>query len=159
MIMRKYRLLLPILLGLIALPASMPVALAAFQDAHVTAPKPGMARVWFLRPAGANSYALGAAPMIYANAIPVADIPANAAFYRDFAPGAYRFTVQPYGSPNKKADTVQLAPGTQTYLEVQWLPTWEEGYSTGGRHSFFVVNMSPQIAQDWLPALTLIGQR
>jgi len=159
MIMRKYRLLLPILLGLIALPASMPVALAAFQDAHVTAPNPGMARVWFLRPAGANSYALGAAPMIYANAIPVADIPANAAFYRDFAPGAYRFTVQPYGSPNKKADTVQLAPGTQTYLEVQWLPTWEEGYSTGGRHSFFVVNMSPQIAQDWLPALTLIGQR
>jgi hypothetical protein len=159
MIMRKYRLLLPILLGLIALPASTPVALAAFQDAHVAAPNPGMARVWFLRPAGANSYALGAAPMIYANGIPVADIPANAAFYRDFAPGAYRLTVQPYGSPNKKADTVPLAPGTQTYLEVQWLPTWEEGYSTGGRHSFFVVNMSPQIAQDWLPALTLIGQR
>jgi hypothetical protein len=159
MIMRKYRLLLPILLGLIALPASTPVALAAFQDAHVAAPNPGMARVWFLRPAGANSYALGAAPMIYANGTPVADIPANAAFYRDFTPGAYRFTVQPYGSPNKKADAVQLAPGTQTYLEVQWLPTWEEGYSTGGRHSFFVVNMSPQIAQDWLPALTLIGQR
>jgi hypothetical protein len=157
--MRKYRLLLPILLGLIALPASTPVALAAFQDVHVAAPNPGMARVWFLRPAGANSYALGAAPMIYANGTPVADIPANAAFYRDFAPGTYRFTVQPYGSPNKKADTVQLAPGTQTYFEVQWLPTWEEGYSTGGRHSFFVVNMSPQIAQDWLPALTLIGQR
>jgi hypothetical protein len=97
--------------------------------------------------------------MVYANGTPVADIPANAAFYRDFAPGAYRFTVQPYGSPNNKADTVQLAPGTQTYLEVQWIPTWEEGYSTGGRHSFFVVNMSPQMAQDWLPALTGIGQR
>ena len=38
-------------------------------------------------------------------------------------------------------------------------PDLGEGYSTGGRHSFFVVNMSPQIAQDWLPALTLIGQR
>src|SRR2546423_1117859 len=75
--------------------------------------------------------------MIYANGTPVADIPGNAAFYRDFAPGTYRFTVQPYGSPNKKADTVQLVPGTQTYLEVQWTPTWEEGYSTGGRHSFF----------------------
>jgi hypothetical protein len=96
--------------------------------------------------------------MIYANGTPVADIPGNAAFYRDFAPGTYRFTVQPYGSPNKKADTVQLAAGTQTYLEVQWIPTWEEGYSTGGRHSFFVVNMSPQMAQDWLPALTLIRQ-
>jgi hypothetical protein len=156
---RKYRLLTPMLLGLIALAGSMPVAMAAPETAQVTAPSPGAARVWFLRPAGANSYALGAAPMIYANGTPVADIPSNAAFYRDFAPGTYRFTVQPYGSPNHKGDAVQLAPGTQTYLEVQWIPTWEEGYSTGGRHSFFVVNMSPQIAQDWLPALNIIGQR
>jgi hypothetical protein len=156
--MRRYRLLFPMLLGLglVALAGSIPAAMAA--DIQVPPPNPGTARVWFLRPAGANSNALGAAPMIYANGTPVADIPANAAFYRDFAPGAYRFTVQPYDSPNKKADTVQLAPGTQTYLEVQWIPTWEEGYSTGGRHSFFVVNMSPQLAQEWLPALTLVGQ-
>ena len=156
--MRRYRLLFPMLLGLglVALAGSIPAAMAA--DIQVPPPNPGTARVWFLRPAGANSNALGAAPMIYANGTPVADIPANAAFYRDFAPGAYRFTVQPYDSPNKKADTVQLAPGTQTYLEVQWIPTWEEGYSTGGRHSFFVVNMSPQQAQEWLPAFTLVGQ-
>ena len=154
--MRKYRLLIPMLLGLAALTGSITAAMAA--DIQVPAPSSGAARVWFLRPAGANSNALGAAPMVYANGTPVADIPANAAFYRDFAPGAYRFTVQPYGSPNKKADTVRLAPGTQTYLEVQWIPTWEEGYASG-RSSFFVVNMSPQIAQDWLPALNLIGQR
>jgi hypothetical protein len=154
--MRRYRLLFPMLLGLVALAGSIPAGMAA--DIQVPPPNPGTARVWFLRSAGANSNALGAAPMIYANGTPVADIPANAAFYRDFPSGAYRFTVQPYDSPNKKADTVQLAPGTQTYLEVQWIPTWEEGYSTGGRHSFFVVNMSPQLAQDWLPALTLVGQ-
>src|ERR1700731_1805055 len=157
MTMRSYRLLFPMLLGLVALAGSIPAAMAA--DMPVPAPNPGAARVWFLRPTGANSNALGAAPIVYANGTPVADIPANAAFYRDFAPGTYRFTVQPYGSPNKKADTVELAPGTQTYLEVQWIPTWEEGYSTGGRHSFFVVNMSPQIAQEWLPSLTFLGQR
>jgi hypothetical protein len=155
----KYRLFIPIVLGLVALAGSMPVAMAAPETPQVTAQSPGTARVWFLRPAGANSYALGAAPMIYANSTPVAEIPANVGFYRDFAPGTYRFTVQPYGSPNNKADTVQLAPGTQTYLEVQWVPTWEEGYSTGGRHSFFVVNMSPQMAQAWLPALNVIGRR
>ena len=99
---RKYRLLLPILLGLVAPAGSIPVAMAAFQDVQVPAPSPGAARVWFLRPAGANSNALGAAPMIYANGTPVADIPANAAFYRDFAPGTYRFTVQPYGSRIKR---------------------------------------------------------
>jgi hypothetical protein len=157
--MRQYRLVIPMLLGLVVLASSMPDAMAAPDTPQVSAQSPGAARVWFLRPAASNSYAYGAAPMIYANGTPVAEIPANTGFYRDFAPGTYRFTVQPYGSPNKKADTVQLAPGTQTYLEVQWIPTWEEGYSTGGRHSFFVVNMSPQMAQDWLPALNVIGQR
>jgi hypothetical protein len=159
MTMRKYLLFMPLLLGLVVGAGSVPVAMASPETAQVTPPSPGMARVWFLRPAGSNSYAYGASPMIYANGTPIAEIPANTGFYRDFAPGTYRFTVQPYGSPNKKADTVQLAPGTQTYLEVQWIPTWEEGYSTGGRDSFFVVNMSPQIARDWLPALNLIGQR
>jgi hypothetical protein len=158
MTMRKNRLLLPILLGFVALTGSLP-AMAAPETAQVTAQSPGAARVWFLRPSGANSYALGASPLIYANGAPVAEIPSNSGFYRDFAPGTYRFTVQPYGSPNRKADTVQLMPGTQTYLEVQWIPTWEEGYSTGGRHSFFVVNMSPQIAQEWLPSLTFLGRR
>jgi hypothetical protein len=158
MTVRNYRAPVSMLFGLVALAGLMPTAMASPEGQQVPALSAGAARVWFLRPVGANSSALGAAPMIYANGTPVADIPGNAAFYRDFAPGTYRFTVQPYGSPNKKADTVQLVPGTQTYLEVQWIPTWEEGYSTGGRHSFFVVNMSPQMAQDWLPALTLIRQ-
>jgi hypothetical protein len=148
-----------VLLGFVALTGSLPSAMAASDMAQVAAQSPTTARVWFLRPSGANSYALGASPMIYANGTPVADIPSNTGFYRDFAPGTYSFTVQPYGSPIHKADTVQLASGTQTYLEVQWIPTWEEGYSTGGRHSFFVVNMSPQMAQDWLPSLTYLGQR
>ena len=87
--------------------------MAAPETPQVTAQSPGAARVWFLRTAGANSYALGAAPMIYANGTAVADIPANVGFYRDFAPGTYRFTVQPYGSPNNKADTVRL---------VRWTP-------------------------------------
>lgn len=155
--MRKYRLLMPMVLGLAAIAGSMPAAASA--DVQAPAPNSAVARVWFLRPSGANSNAIGAAPIIYANGTPIAEIPANAGFYRDFTPGTYSFTVQPYGSPNKSADTVQLAPGTQTYLEVQWIPTWEEGYSTGGRHSFFVVNMSPQMAQDWLPSLNYLGER
>ena len=156
--MRKYRLLMPMLLGLVAIAGSMPAATAS-QGVQAPALNSAAARVWFLRPSGANSNAIGAAPMIYANGTPVAAIPSNTGFYRDFAPGPYSFAVQPYGSSNDKADTVQLAPGSQTYLEVQWIPTWEEGYSTGGRHSFFVVNMSPQMAQAWLPSLNDLGER
>ena len=95
--MRKYRLLTPMLLGFVAVAGSLPAA-AAPDTGQVAAQSSGTARVWFLRPAGSNSYAYGAAPMIYANGTPVADIPANTGFYRDFAPGTYRFTVQPYGS-------------------------------------------------------------
>ena len=100
--------------------------------------------------------------MIYANGAAVGAIARNAAFYRDIAPGTYTFTVQNYGLPNKAADTVQLAPGTQTYLEVQSVPVWEEGYASGhgeDSHSFFVLNMSPQLAQAYLPALTDLGAR
>jgi hypothetical protein len=154
-----YRQLKPMLLGLVIFAGTMPAAIAAAPDASMGAPSPGMARVWFLRPSAPTSAGYGASPTIYANGAPIGSLPESSEFYRDFAPGTYSFTVDPYGSPNRVADTVQLTPGGETYLEVQWIPTWEEGYSTGGRHSFFVVTMGPQIARDWLPSLTFVGQR
>lgn len=157
--MLTFRGRLSILLAALALIGSMPMASAVARGLQLAAVNPAAARVWFLRPSGSNSAAYGASPMIYANGTPIGQIPENSSFYRDLPPGTYRFTVQPYGSPNHVGDTVQLAPGNQTYLEVQWVPTWEEGYSTGGQHSFFVLNMSPQIAQEWLASLTYLGQR
>jgi hypothetical protein len=94
----------------------------------------------------------------------VTAIPPNSAFYRDFAPGTYSFSVEPYGTPTGDADTVQLSPSSQTYRNVQWVQTWEMGYPSGcGRggqsHSFFVLNMSPQLAQAYLPTLNDLGRR
>jgi hypothetical protein len=118
-----------------------------------------MARVWFLRPAGSvNGNVWAAAPMIYANGAPLGDIPEGTEFYRDFRPGRYSFTVQPYGLPTGQADTVQLAPETQTYLEIQWLASWQEGYPEAGwgfaPNTFGILTMSPQLAQAYLPTLT-----
>jgi len=161
--MRKYRLITPILLslGLIALPALLPQAKAAVPEAQ--APAAGMARVWFLRVSDSpNGNVDGAAPVVFANGTALGTLPAGADFYRDFPAGTYRFTVQSYGLPTPQADTVQLAPGTQTYLQVQWTPTWEEGYAPGtgdDSHSFFVLTMSPQLAEAYLPSLTYLGQR
>src|SRR5580658_8253180 len=161
--MRKYRLITPILLslGLIALPALLPQAKAAVPEAQ--APAAGMARVWFLRVSDSpNGNVDGAAPVVFANGTALGTIPAGADFYRDSPAGTYRFTVQSYGLPTPQADTVQLAPGTQTYLQVQWTPTWEEGYAPGtgdDSHSFFVLTMSPQLAGAYLPSLTYLGQR
>lgn len=151
----------PMLLGLVILAGSVPVALAAAPDAPVAAPNPETARVWFLRPGSPASTAFGAAPAIYANGTPVAAISAASAFSRDFPPGSYRFSVAPYGLPTGQAATVQLRPGSETYLEVQWAPTWEEGYPGGGgteSHSFFVRKLSPRVAQAYLPTLTLPGR-
>ena len=157
--MRTLRLSTLALLGLslVALVDFAPKPAAA-TEAQAPALAPGMARVWFLRPAGSlNGNVWAAEPMIYANGTPVGDIPAGSAFYRDFRPGTYRFAVQPYGLPTSQADTVALAPGTQTYLEVQWLASWEEGYPEAGfsfaPNTFGILTMSPQLAQAYLPSL------
>lgn len=118
--MRKYRLITPVLfsLGLVALPASLPQAKAAVPE--VQPPAAGMARVWFLRVSDSpNGNVDGAAPVVFANGTALGTLPAGADFYRDFAAGTYQFTVQSYGLPTSQADTVQLTPGAQTYLQVQ----------------------------------------
>src|SRR5947209_1500705 len=132
-----------IVLGVVVLAGSIPAAMAAAPDLSAATPSQETARVWFLRPSSsANAAVWGSGPMVYVNGAPLAAIPADSAFYRDVPAGRYSFSVEPYGLPTGAADTVQLTPGSQTYLEVQWVPTWEEGYPGGGRgdqsHSFFV---------------------
>jgi hypothetical protein len=146
-------------LSVVAFAELVPEADATAAEAQTATIAPGMARVWFLRPAGSlNGNVWAAAPMIYANGAPIGDIPAGSEFYRGFRPGTYSFTVQPYGLPTGQADTVQLAPGTQTYLEIQWLASWEEGYPEAGwgfaPNTFGILTMSPQLAQAYLPSLT-----
>ena len=159
--MRKYHLITMASLGLslAAFGGLAPEAVATAAEAQTPAIAPGMARVWFLRPAGSlNGNVWAAAPMIYANGAPIGNIPAGTEFYRDFRPGTYSFTVQPYGLPTGHADTVQLAPGAQTYLEIQWLASWEQGYPEAGwgfaPNTFGILTMSPQLAQAYLPTLT-----
>jgi hypothetical protein len=65
--MRRYLPVMPALLGLclIMLTDLAPQAVAAAAEARAPAVAPGMARVWFLRPAGSlNGNVWAAAPMI-----------------------------------------------------------------------------------------------
>jgi hypothetical protein len=89
---RKYRFTIPAVLGLclVGLAGHPPEADAAAEAAQVPAPAPGVARVWFLRPSDYLHIA-GADPVVYANGMPIGDIPANIDFYRDFPAGTYRF--------------------------------------------------------------------
>jgi len=158
--MVRYRLTAPLWLSLcvLALGSCAPQPTATSQ-AKVPAVGPGRARVWFFRqadPTGGNVFA--GTPIVYANGAPIGDVAQGTAFFHDFAPGKYRFTVQPFGTPTREHDTLQLVPGTQSYVQVQWEANWEAN-RTGGGSSFTVLTSSPEVAQQYLPTLTNLGQR
>ena len=166
--MGRYGLVLSSLLALsvIALSDCAPQATVTSSQAQIPALAPGTARVWFLRgwdaPSG-QGYVFGAAPIVFANEASVGDLPVGSSFFRDFSPGTYRFTVQPYGLPTPQATTVPLAAGTQSYLQAQWIASWQEGFPNAGfsfaPNTFAILAMSPQVAQAYLPTLTYLGQR
>jgi hypothetical protein len=84
------------------------------------------------RSAGAGGNVAAADPTVYANGTPLARNAQGTVFFRDFQPGTYRLRVQPYGTPANLVDTLQLAPGTQAYAQVQAVPNWELGSTAGG---------------------------
>jgi hypothetical protein len=127
----------------------------------VTAPPlaPGMARVWFLRqadPTPGNIYA--AAPLIYIDREPFAQIQQGTAFFHDFPPGRYRLSAQAFGTYSDQHDILHLDPGTEVYVQVMAVANWELGSPVGG-YSFAVLPMAPDIARQYLPTLTDFGQR
>ncbi len=157
---------LSLVLAVVELSGCTPQATVASSQDMIPAMAPGMARVWFLRgwdaPSG-QSFVYGAAPIVSANGAPVGGIPVGAAFFRDFPPGTYSFTVEPYGLPTPHQITVQLAAGTQSYVQAQWIASWQIGYPEAGwsfaPNTFAMLAMSPQVAQAYLPTLTYLGPR
>jgi len=135
-------------------------------DAAIPPMPSGAARVWFFRgwdaPSG-QKFVYAASPIVYANGAPVGDLPVGSAFFRDFPPGTYKFTVEPYGLPTPQAVTLQLAAGAQDYLQAQWAASWEFGYPevdfSFAPNTFAIFSTSPQVSQAYLPTLAYLGQR
>ena len=121
MIVRKHQFIALAVLGFCLSPlfSCAPPSSGIQSYAPVTAQAPGTARVWFLRTRDPQEEF--GDPIIYANGNQVGRSIPGIAFYRDFPPGTYAFSVQSYGltagRPIMK-DTVQLTPGSQTYLEI-----------------------------------------
>jgi len=154
---RKYHLAALMLLGFCLLPLLSCApggggsALQAY--APVAAQPPGTARVWFMHTNDPQEQ-MGD-PIIYANGNQVGRSIPGIAFYHDFPPGTYAFTVQSYGLTGSQAlqkDVVQLAPGSQTYLEVLWGASWLVG--TAGGATYYVRTLPPELAAAYLKMLT-----
>ena len=118
--------------------------------APVAAQPPGTARVWFVRTKDPEEQF--GDPIIYANGQQVGRSVPGVAFYHDFPPGTYAFTVQSFGIPTNARDTVQLAAGTQTYLEILWGGSWLVG--TAGGATFFVRTLVPPLGPAYVKMLT-----
>ena len=162
----------PLVRGLLVLACILALADCASQSKVTTAEAqippipPGAARVWFFRgwdaPSG-QKFVYAASPTVYANGAPVGNLPVGSDFFRDFPPGTYHFTVEPYGLPTPQATDLHLAAGTQSYLQAQWVASWQFGYPevdfSFAPNTFAIMSASPQVAQAYLPTLAYLGQR
>jgi hypothetical protein len=162
---RRYHLALPMLLGLclIAISACAQTG-PRVSVAQIPQGKPGGARVWFLRGSITTNPAVQAfSPLIYANGAPVSAIPIGTAFYHDFAPGSYRFTVQTNGLPTPQATSLRLEADTVYFLDVDWVSSWTQGYPQASwnfnPNTFAILTMNPQVAQAYFPTLAYLGER
>lgn len=134
---------------------SGPIAAAAVSQVPPT--QAGLARVWFLRQFEPGESL--ATPIISANGVPVGETLPGTVFLRDFAPGTYTFTVPSYGVDFGQSATVQLAAGTQTYLEVQSLRSWAgAGGDNFERDTLYVRAISAYRAERYFPNLRYLGQ-
>ena len=155
-IFRKYTLTALAFLGLCVslLPSCGTPGSGIQAYAPIAAQPPGTARVWFLRTKDPQELEQGD-PIIFANGKSVGRSIPGIAFYLDYPPGTYVFTVQSYGVEGSEAvnkNIKQLAAGTQAYLEILWGGSWLVG--TVGGATFFVRTLSPELDQAYLKMLT-----
>ena len=155
MMTRKSQLIGVVLLGFYVslLTSCAPPGSGLQSYAQVAAQPPGTARVWFMRVKDPQELEQGD-PIIFANGNAVGRSIPGIAFYRDYPPGTYAFTVQSFGVEGSEAvnkNTKQLIAGTQTYLEILWGGSWLVGVPGGA--TFFVRTLPPELDQAYLKML------
>ena len=154
MIIRRDHLLAPVALGfcLLVLLACAPPGSEPMSEAQIPALAPGMARVWFLRDKDPKEQ--HGLPIIYANSQPIGRSQPGTAFFRDFPPGSYAFTVESYDIQTGQKVALQLTAGAQAYLDIGWGESWQ--HAAAGGETFYVHEFSPELGQAHLRALSYV---
>ena len=132
-------------------------ATAAAAVPQVPSVQAGTVRVWFLRQFSPGESL--ATPIISANGAPVYLSLPGTAFLHDFSPGTYTFTVPSFGVDTGQVTTLQLAPGTQTYLEVRSLRSWAGIGDRVLRDTLYVRPISASWAEKYFQYLKYLGPR
>jgi hypothetical protein len=142
-------------LGLAALAGgATAAAVGSPKIAQAAAPiPPGVARVWFLRQFEPSESLQ--TPMIFVNDAPLASSQPGTVFSRDFPPGRYAFSVETCTRDYNQVATLNLTPGSETYLEVQSLSSFRSWDCI--TDTFYVRAIPAGWAQLYFPQLTYLG--
>jgi hypothetical protein len=98
-----------------------------------------------------------AAPMIYVNGAPIAISPEGTAFYRDFAPGTYVFSIQNCLPEQGTSQTLTIPPGTQFALQVQ--ADQNGAWDCEPSQISYLRQMMPQAVPDEFAPLSYLGPK
>jgi hypothetical protein len=113
----------------------------------------GFARVWFLRQFEPSESLQ--TPMIFVNDAPLASSQPGTIFFRDFAPGTYAFSVETCSHDSNQVARPSLAPGSETYLEIQVLTSFNSPDCFDD--TFYVRAIPAEWAQRYFRQLTYLG--
>jgi len=127
-------------------------ALAANPDQAPPVPA-GQSRVWFLRQLLPGT--IMTPPTVYVNGAPIARSAEGTAFYRDFTPGQYAFTVENCLPQAHTGQTMTLQPNTQYAIEVQQddNPAW----NCYPAQVSYLRQIQPQQVPYYFSSLTYLG--
>jgi hypothetical protein len=115
---------------------------------------PGQARVWFARQLLPGS--IMTSPTVYVNGAPIAVSAQGTAFYRDFAPGQYKFTVENCLPQAGTAQAMTLQPNAQYLIEI----TQDDNgaWDCYPPQVSYLRQVPPQEAPNLLAPLTYLGR-
>jgi hypothetical protein len=114
----------------------------------------GMARFYFFRAPTIYDSQLWTAVSL--NHRKVGDSAPGTAFYRDVPPGRYELEVRSDKLYPDQFKTVEVGPGSTTYVRIQNLPHWSQSAAWGWQGTtFVVVIVDPALAAREITSLCL----
>jgi len=112
---------------------------------------PGMARVWFLQELvpGSSFYA----PMLFVNGAKIAISPEGSAFFRDYTPGSYVFSIENCGPGPQPAQQLTIGAGQQFALQIN-----NDDTAPSDCLVYYFTQVPPQFVYETFAPLRYLGQ-
>jgi len=111
----------------------------------------GVARVWFLQELVPGSSFF--APMLYVNGTKIAISPEGSAYYRDYAPGTYVFSIESCGPGPQPSQQLTVGANQQFALQVQ-----NDDTATSDCLVYYFTQVTPQMVPVVFAPLRYLGQ-